>query len=262
MQQAHEVVARALHRVDPVIAQRHGPPRPALADVLAVEHHPQREDVDVDGEITVVERLRVLDAALVAGELEPRELLVGELEQRAEAKQPPGEVPREVAGLVADAMVDGRPGVLHDRADLDLGAQPAEPLPLLGRGQADDVVIGAIAEAIRRIVLALAVGVLPVDLELAVDQRPDRAHVARVVHDHPQPGEIGDLLQRVGVLALGRDLLAEALDRLRPRLDLRELDRLARDARVQLIAQHHPQRVERLLPTLVLNTPIAFDHTK
>ena len=52
-------------------------------------------------------------------------------------------------------------------------------------------------------VLALAVRVLPVDLELAVDQHPDRAHIARVVDDHPQP-RAGQGLKLWGEIGLPR----------------------------------------------------------
>ena len=258
MQQPLEGLAAAFARVDLVVAERHGPPDPARADVLTVDQRPQREDVDGDPEVAVLERVRVLGAAVEAGVLEPRELLVRDLEQRVEAEQPAAEVTRQVVGLVADAVVDGRPGVLHDRAHLDLRAQPGEPL--VAPRVADDVVIGPVAEAVGRIVLAAPGRVRPVDVELALDQRADGAHVVRVVDDHAQADEVGHLLERVGVLALARDLLDEALDGLGPRLDLRERDRLAVDRRAEPVAERDAERVVGFAAAKELCTPVTVGH--
>ena len=205
----------------------------------------------------MLERVLVLGAAVEAGVLEPRELLVRDLEQRIEAEQPAAEVTREVVGLVADAVIDGRPRVLHDRAHLDLRAQPGEPRV---RRDADDVVIGPVPEAVGRIVLAAPGRVRPVDVELGLDEPADGAHVVRVVDDHAEPDEVGHLLERIGVLALARDLLDEALDRLGPGLDLRERDRLAVDRRAEPVAEHDAERVVGLTSAKELGTPVTGGH--
>ena len=140
-------------------------------------------------------------------------------------------------GLVSHFMADVGPGMLQQRANLNLGLQSQDfrrngdrdaGVPKLLRIDHDDVMHRAVAELGGTQSLAHVLAVGPVDVERLLDELAHRPHLIRSLRDDAPAAEVRHAGQGIGgqcafrmhiELAFAEDLLRETGDALGTRLD-------------------------------------------
>ena len=185
-----------------------------VAHLGAVEQRHQREPVERYRVSSGFDARGERPGVLVETDPDCHELLVGELEQPGQAAQPAARLLRhDVRRLVAEVMLDLRPGVLEDRAHLYLEARGSRESSDRRPAGADaaDVVHRPVAEGARVVLAAPVDGVLEGHREPTLEDLGDAVHGVLEVSDHPEAEQIRDVPELL-VAAVGpRQLRSEAL---------------------------------------------------